>query len=168
MDENLIEFARRTARLSQDELAARAGTSRTTLSAYEHGRKSPTIATAERILGSAGLELAAVATVNFREVSMGRGRAFFVADRWWRLPTERAFAEVSLPLSLNWSMPDSTFRLANRRQRARCYEIVLREGLPADIRAFVDGALMVDIWAELVLPREIHTAWQPLVDSVTA
>ena len=41
----LLERARASAGLTQDELARRAGTSRTTLSAYENGRKSPTIAT---------------------------------------------------------------------------------------------------------------------------
>ena len=42
--------------------------------------------------------------------------------------------------------------LANRRERARTYETVLREGRPADIIDIVDGALLVDLWDELVLP----------------
>ena len=54
--------ARHEARLSQSELAIRARTSRPTLSAYEHGRTSPTMETAARrqarprpaSLGSAG------------------------------------------------------------------------------------------------------------------
>jgi hypothetical protein len=28
----------------------------------------------------------------------------------------------------------------------------------------VDGALLVDCWDELVLPRELRQAWQPVVD----
>ncbi len=39
------------------------------------------------------------------------------------------------------------------------YEIVLREGVPSDILTYVDGALLVDLWDELVLPREVRTAW---------
>ena len=39
------------------------GTSRTTLSAYEHGRKSPTLETAGRILDAAGFRLALEAKV---------------------------------------------------------------------------------------------------------
>ena len=31
------------------------------------------------------------------------------------------------------------------------YEIVLQEGRPADILAYVDGALLVDLWDDLVL-----------------
>jgi hypothetical protein len=36
--------------------------------------------------------------------------------------------------------------------------------MPADILRFVDGALLVDLWADLVLPRELRTAWQPAID----
>src|SRR5664279_4592903 len=49
----LLIRARREARLSQSELAARARTSRPTLSAYEHGRTSPTLRTAARLLAAA-------------------------------------------------------------------------------------------------------------------
>jgi transcriptional regulator with XRE-family HTH domain len=61
----LLERVRHEAGLSQEELAARAGTSRTTLSAYERGRKSPTLATVERLLDSAGFELTAQPHVTF-------------------------------------------------------------------------------------------------------
>jgi transcriptional regulator with XRE-family HTH domain len=54
---NLIRLARREARLSQRELARRAGTSQATISAYESGRKSPTLDTLARIVRSAGLDL---------------------------------------------------------------------------------------------------------------
>ena len=60
-----------------------------------------------------------------------------------------------------------TFRLGERRQRARCYEVVLREGMPRDIVRYVDGALLVDLLSELVLPREIRDAWQPVIDEAT-
>jgi hypothetical protein len=43
---------------------------------------------------------------------------------------------------------------------------VLREGAPADLLRFVDGALLVDAWPDLVLPRELRTAWQPVIDTV--
>lgn len=56
----LVRRVRVAAGLSQEELARRAGTSRPTLSAYEHGRKSPSADTLERLLASAGFELAAV------------------------------------------------------------------------------------------------------------
>jgi transcriptional regulator with XRE-family HTH domain len=54
---NLIKLARRDAGLSQRELARRAGTSQATLSAYEAGRKSPSLDTLARIVRAAGLDL---------------------------------------------------------------------------------------------------------------
>lgn len=104
-------------------------------------------------------------SVKFTEVPLRRGRPAFVGDRLWQLPISRALTDVTLPLGLNWSTPGATFRLTDRRQRARCFEIVLREGTPADLLQYVDGALLVDLWPELVLPRELRAAWQPVIDS---
>jgi hypothetical protein len=82
-------------------------------------------------------------------------------------PDQGAFAEVTLPLGLNWSpRPGAVFQLSDRRRRARCYEVVLREGTPTDILGFVDGALLVDLWPDLILPREVRDAWQPIIDGV--
>ena len=50
----LLQRARTRAGLSLRELARRAGTSHATLSAYEHGRKIPTVETLDRILRAAG------------------------------------------------------------------------------------------------------------------
>jgi hypothetical protein len=41
--------------------------------------------------------------------------------------------------------------------------LVLREAEPADILRFVDGVLLVDLWDELVLPKYVRTAWEPLI-----
>jgi hypothetical protein len=87
-----------------------------------------------------------------------------VADRLWRLAIRDAFSTVTLPLGLNWSRPGATFDLSDRRQRARCYEVALREGTADDLLSYVDGALLVDLWGELVLPCEIRAAWQPVID----
>lgn len=161
---SLIENARRLAGLSQAELARRAGTSRPTLSAYENGRKSPTLATVERLVESSGLALSLQPKVTFRSVAGAQGRPFHVADRLWRLPVREALGRVSLPLELNWSQPGAVFDLSDPRQRARCYEIVLREGRPVDILAVVDGAFLVEGWTGLVVPQEIREEWQPLID----
>ena len=52
-----IRGARRRAGLTQSELAARAGTSQATVSAYESGRKQPSVATLDRLLAAAGSQL---------------------------------------------------------------------------------------------------------------
>ena len=54
---NLITIARSEAGLSQRELAKRARTSQATLSAYEAGRKSPTLKTLARVVRAAGMDL---------------------------------------------------------------------------------------------------------------
>jgi hypothetical protein len=78
-----------------------------------------------------------------------------------------ALATVELPLHLNWSAPGRVFDLRSRADRARLYEIVLQEGTPADILAYVDGALLVDLWEDLVLPRTVRSAWAPLISSLS-
>jgi transcriptional regulator with XRE-family HTH domain len=159
----MLEQGRRAAGLSQAALAAAAGTSRPTLSAYEHGRKSPTLQTAARILAAAGFELTFEPRVEFREAAMDRGRPILVPTVLPRLPAERALAVVELPLHLNWSDRGRRFDLRDRRQRARVYEIVLREGGPDDVVSYLDGVLLVDLWDELVLPRATRAAWQGVV-----
>ncbi|HEV2999717.1 MAG TPA: helix-turn-helix transcriptional regulator [Solirubrobacteraceae bacterium] len=52
-----IRDARRRAGLTQADLARRARTSQATLSAYETGRKEPSISTLERVLAAAGAQL---------------------------------------------------------------------------------------------------------------
>lgn len=76
--ENLLTQARRSAGMSQDELARRAHTSRPTLSAYEHGHKSPTLETAARVLAEAGFVLTIQPQVQFAEQITARGRVVSV------------------------------------------------------------------------------------------
>ena len=160
----LLVRAREAAGLSRAALAVAAGTSRPTLSAYEHGRKSPTLDTASRILAAAGYELAVVPTVEFVEVAADRGRLIFVPRVLPRLLVEDALATVELPMHLNWSDRGRQFDMRDRRQRARVYEIVLREGGPEDVLCYVDGVLLVDMWDELVLPASVRGAWNAVVN----
>jgi transcriptional regulator with XRE-family HTH domain len=164
--ETLLERARLMAGLSRAELARRAATSRPTLAAYAAGAKNPTLATAERIARAAGFDLALAPHPTFREAPVANGRAAYIPTVLSRLPLDRAFSRVRLPLHLNWSQPDREFDLANRQQRARVYEIVMREGTAADIARYIDGALLIDLWPDLVLPTNLRRAWQPLINAV--
>jgi transcriptional regulator with XRE-family HTH domain len=56
----ILRDARRRVHLTQAELADRAGTSQATLSAYENGRKQPSIDTLSRLLAATGSRLVAV------------------------------------------------------------------------------------------------------------
>ena len=60
-----IEFARRAAGTSQLQLARAARTAQSSISEYESGRKSPTLAVVERLLAAAGADLAVVPRVEF-------------------------------------------------------------------------------------------------------
>jgi|SRR5271166_1180722 len=53
----LIGRIRRQSGLSQAELARRSGVQRSVLSAYEHGRRQPSVSALARIAGAAGMEL---------------------------------------------------------------------------------------------------------------
>lgn len=163
MRDTLIARARRHGRLSQQELARRAGTSQPTLSAYERGLTSPTLAVAERIIRSSGHELDLVAQVNFMTHLGPRGEPFLVPNELWRLELTLAFTDVQLPSHLHWSGPSRVFQLADRQDRARVYEIVMREGTEADLLTYIDGALLLDLWSDLVLPAPLRAAWVPVV-----
>ena len=161
----LLAAARQDAGLTQSEVARRAGTSRATLSAYEHGHKSPTLQTAARVLAVSGFVLVTTQQVIFCEVPVGRGRTVFVPNVLPRLSLAQAMARVVLPLHLNWSRPGEVVNLSVRRERARAYEVVLREGRAEDIAQHIDGALLLDLWDELVLPRSVRAAWEPIVEA---
>lgn len=165
MTGTIIERARRGSGLSQRELARRSGTSQSTLSTYEHGTKSPTLAVAERIVHTTGYDLDLVPRVTFTAYTGARGEPFVVPDRLWRLAPAESLATIRLPQHLHWSGKSRAYRLRDRRDRARVYEIVLREGGPADLRAIIDGVLLVDLWDELVLPVVIREAWESIIAS---
>jgi transcriptional regulator with XRE-family HTH domain len=57
---DLLRDARVAAGLTQSQLARASGTSQATLSAYEHGHKSPSASTLARILAAAGARLTTV------------------------------------------------------------------------------------------------------------
>jgi transcriptional regulator with XRE-family HTH domain len=161
---SLLTEVRQRAGLTVTELARRSATSRPTLSAYEHGRVSPRLDTVERVVAAAGHGLRAVRLVQWRLVSVGRGRVATVPDELPRLDLSDAVATVDLPLHIDWSSRNRSVDLSNRSQRLRAYEVILREGRQRDIERYVDGALLVDAWEELVLPRAIRAAWDPVIE----
>lgn len=162
---SLLAYARRAAGLTQDALARLAGTSQPTLSAYERGTKSPSLPVAERIIEAAGHRLEVVPNLEFVEVPGQHGlHPFWLANQLWRIDPERAFSTVLLPgPDHDWPVPRRPYYLHDRTDRARAYELILREGSPRDLLDYIDGALLVDIWRELHLPDPIRRAWQPLI-----
>lgn len=72
---------------------------------------------------------------------------------------EKVSGVVELPLHIRWSGPSLRYDLADRQQRARVYEQVLREGNEDDVRRFIRADELIDLWEELVLPRHVRLAW---------
>ena len=72
---------------------------------------------------------------------------------------QKATGVVVLPLHVRWSGPARRYDLADRQQRARVYEQVLREGNDDDVRRFIRADELIDLWGELVLPRHVRQAW---------
>ncbi|TDD11663.1 helix-turn-helix transcriptional regulator [Nonomuraea diastatica] len=153
----LFKQARHAASLNQKALASVSGTSRTTLSAYEHGRKSPTLETAGRILDAAGFRLVLEAKVEFAVRVTGDGRTFHVPSRLRRLPVTAALGVVRLRGRVH--------DLADRDQRRAAYTTLVCEGGPQELLDHVDGVLLVELFDELELPPDIRAEWRPLVES---
>jgi transcriptional regulator with XRE-family HTH domain len=63
---DLVKRARREARLTQAELARRAGTTQSAVAAYESGAKTPGVATLERLLGACEHDLELTAKPRIR------------------------------------------------------------------------------------------------------
>ena len=72
---------------------------------------------------------------------------------------EQVAGVVELPLRIRWSGPRRLYDLADRQDRARVYEQVLREGNDDDVRRFIRVDDLVDLWDESVLPRHVRSAW---------
>lgn len=72
----------------------------------------------------------------------------------------KAGGRVELPLHIRWSGPPITYDLAERADRARVYEQVLREGTVDDVRFYIEADLLLDLWDELVLPPTVRAAWE--------
>ncbi len=73
------------------------------------------------------------------------------------LPKARGLVE--LPLHIRWSGAPVTHDLAERADRARVYEQVLREATEDDVRFYVDADQLRELWDELVLPPAVRGAW---------
>lgn len=71
----------------------------------------------------------------------------------------KASGRVELPLHIRWSEPSITYDLADRADRARVYEQVLREGTDDDVRFYIDADELRGLFDDLVLPPPVRQAW---------
>lgn len=158
-----LRSVRLAARLTQAELGSSAGVARPNVVAYEAGRREPLFASAIELLQAAGARVLVEPPVLWAWTA--GLRPYAVPSRLWRLAPEDALRSFEPGLTLWWSGPTRTFDLARRDHRCRLYEIVLREGRPADIERVVDGVLLCEAWPDLVLPSGLAAAWSPIIAS---
>jgi hypothetical protein len=71
----------------------------------------------------------------------------------------KAHGRVELPLHIRWSGGSMVYDLDDRADRARVYEQVLREGTEDDVRHYIRGEDLIELWDELVLPTSVRRAW---------
>ena len=163
----IIELARRAAGLTQAELARRAATTQSAVSMYERRRKVPLLDVAERLMQAAGADLGMVTTVVWEVDFLPGLKAFWYPDRLWRVEVPGCFDRVRMPDLVGRTEQDE-WDLRDRTDRRRLYENLLAEGDQQMIMRWVDGALLVDVWTELVLPAKIRAAWEPAVEAASA
>lgn len=158
----ILRESRLAAGVTQADVAERTGIARSNVAAHEAGRREPRFSTATRLLGATGAEVRVEVPLTWRWTPTRRPYA--IASRLWRLSPGAALRSLELPPHLWWSGAPVSFDLGMRADRIRAYEIVLREGTPADIVDVVDGLLLCEAWDDLVLPGAARLAWQSVVD----
>lgn len=162
----VIEEARLASGLGQAELAALAGTSQPTLSAYERGKKSPGLTVAERIVNAAGWNIALQPRVRFTEhpAPTGFRFPFTVPDRLWRLEAPACFRTIKFFDLIDDDNDKFWWDLSDRAERRLVYERLLTYGSEAYLVIYLDGALLIDLWNEMDVPEPMRTHWQRVID----
>lgn len=150
---------RRRLGLPQAELAKLAGVSQPAIAAYEAGRRRPT-GRADFVMNGMVLVVEGE-TMTFPDDRFGTYE--LPARRW--VSVVRPDAVVQLPTRLDWSHSRGAAEgrdLSDRKTRASTYAQILDEGLPKDIRFWVDPDALVDLWPDVPVARRLR----PHVDTL--
>ncbi|MDP9443544.1 MAG: transcriptional regulator [Actinomycetota bacterium] len=137
------------------------------MSMYERRRKVPMLDVTERLLWAAGSDLGMVTQVVWEIDYLSGLKEFWYPSRLWRVEVPGCFDTVGMPDLIGQTGQDE-WDLRKRDDRRHLYELLLIEGTQHMIQRWVDGALLVDIWDELKLPKKIRAAWEPAVRAAAA
>jgi hypothetical protein len=67
---------------------------------------------------------------------------------------------IDLPITIDWG-PKRRYDMGRDSDRRIAYERVLREAAnTAEVARFVNGAILIDLWSHLFLPRRIREVWE--------
>jgi hypothetical protein len=118
----------------------------------------------ERLMWAAECDLGIVTRVEFHEHFAQNVGTYHVPDRLWRVEVPFCFAKVVMP-DLIKQTRQGLWDLGDRADRRRLYEMLLVLGTPEQMRRWVDGALLVDLWRELEIPRSVRRSWELVVQA---
>lgn len=159
----VLQAARAKAGVTQRQLAAAAGTSQAAVARYERGSVIPDLRTLVRLVEACGFHM--VLDLEPQRPSGRTGRESAVArppaipDDIADPSIEKATGVVELPLRVQWS-GRRRYDLSDRQDRARVYELVLREGTEEDVRRFVRLDELEELWDDILLPPHVRAAWE--------
>jgi transcriptional regulator with XRE-family HTH domain len=159
----VLRAARAKAGLTQRQLGAAAGTSQAAIARYEAGAVLPDLRTLARLLEACGFHLVLDLEPHPPVGRTGQESAVMrppaIPDDLEDPSIDKASGVVELPLRVQWS-GRRTYDLSDRQDRARVYELVLREGTEDDVRRFVRPDDLEELWDELLLPPHVRAAWE--------
>jgi len=89
-------------------------------------------------------------------------RPFHVPASLRELNGPTTSGRVRLPLHLEWS-GGREYDLDDPADRARVYELVLREGTSEDLHTYLDAGLLAEAFDRMFLPQPIEQAWRSLL-----
>jgi excisionase family DNA binding protein len=83
----------------------------------------------------------------------------------WNLEAGPTNEVVELPFHLYWSDENNRFDLSKRARVRSMYQIVLTEGSAEDVRSYINGETLIDVWNELWLSPAVHEAWDGWIET---
>ena len=87
-------------------------------------------------------------------------RPVAVPDELDDISGPKATGVIELPFHIRWSEPSLAYDLDLQADRMRVYEQVLREGTIDDVRRYIDGTELVELFDRLVLPPVVRKTWK--------
>jgi hypothetical protein len=74
---------------------------------------------------------------------------------------------VELPITIDWG-PKRDYDLGRDADRRVVYEVVLQEAADAEeVARYVNGAVLVEVWPRLFLPRRVRQRWEERFPELT-
>jgi hypothetical protein len=74
---------------------------------------------------------------------------------------------LQLPITIDWG-PRRVYQMGRDADRRIVYERVLREAATTEeVGRFVDGAILVEVWPRLFLPRRVRRLWEERFPELT-